>query len=253
MFVPQHDLQDFLRTAELLEIKGLLKDDAAWPPQGLASLFQAPVSPGPSQKQHIPTLPTVPVSSFLLPTATTTPIVSGHIEGIFEKLRSSNLRSNKLHWCIPFNCNDSPSNCAPVNCVPVCCSPVNCGPVNCAPVNCDSVNCAQAKSVVCSITINLTILGTQINDLVSQIKVPVTLPSQPVSKTLLTSNSAGSLQGGSAEKRRKIEIVNRRNPSNITLVNNSQQTKARRLLTTTNNAVTTQIVVEDSSVSRNDA
>ena len=52
VFVPQHDLQDFLRTAELLEIKGLLKDDAAWPPQGLASLFQAPVSPGPSQKQQ---------------------------------------------------------------------------------------------------------------------------------------------------------------------------------------------------------
>ena len=52
MFVPQHDLQDFLRTAELLEIKGLLKDDAAWPPQGLASLFQAPVSPGPPQKQQ---------------------------------------------------------------------------------------------------------------------------------------------------------------------------------------------------------
>ena len=85
VFVPQHDLQDFLRTAELLEIKGLLKDDAAWPPQGLASLFQAPVSPVPSQKQHIPTLPTVPVSSFLLPTATTTPIVSGHIEGKFLK------------------------------------------------------------------------------------------------------------------------------------------------------------------------
>ena len=52
MFVPQHDLQDFLRTAELLEIKGLLKDDAAWPPQGLASLFQAPVSPGPPEKQQ---------------------------------------------------------------------------------------------------------------------------------------------------------------------------------------------------------
>ena len=52
VFVPQHDLQDFLRTAELLEIKGLLKDDAAWPPQGLASLFQAPVSPGPPQKQQ---------------------------------------------------------------------------------------------------------------------------------------------------------------------------------------------------------
>ena len=85
----------------------------------------------------------------------------------------------------------------------------------------------------------------------SQIKVPVTLPSQPVSKTLLTSNSAGTLQTTSpAEKRRKIELVNRRNTtSNITLVNNSQQTKARRLLTTTNNAVTTQIVVEDSSVS----
>jgi len=174
VFVPQHDLQDFLRTAELLEIKGLLKDDAAWPPQGLASLFQAPVSPVPSQKQHIPTLPTVPVSSFLLPTATTTPIVSGHIE------------------------------------------------------------------------------GTQINDLVSQIKVPVTLPSQPVSKTLLTTNSAGPLQGNNAEKRRKIELVNQRQrttSNQITLVNNSQQTKAaRRLLTTTNNAVTTQIVVEDSSV-----
>ena len=94
VFVPQHDLQDFLRTAELLEIKGLLKDDAAWPPQGLASLFQAPVSPGPpppppppqSQKQqqhNLPNLPTVPVSSLLLPTGNTTSIVSGHItEGI---------------------------------------------------------------------------------------------------------------------------------------------------------------------------
>lgn len=95
-------------------------------------------------------------------------------------------------------------------------------------------------------------LGTQINDLVSQIKVPVTLPSQPVSKTLLTTNSAGPLQGNNAEKRRKIELVNQRQrttSNQITLVNNSQQTKAaRRLLTTTNNAVTTQIVVEDSSV-----
>ena len=78
--MPQHDLQDFLRTAELLEIKGLLKDDAAWPPQGLASLFQAPVSPGPpTQKHNLPNLPTVPVSSFLLPTGNTTSIVSGHI------------------------------------------------------------------------------------------------------------------------------------------------------------------------------
>ena len=88
--MPQHDLQDFLRTAELLEIKGLLKDDAAWPPQGLASLFQAPVSPGPAQKQQqqqqqqqqqhgLPTLPTVPVSSFLLPTGNTASIVSGQI------------------------------------------------------------------------------------------------------------------------------------------------------------------------------
>ena len=94
VFVPQHDLQDFLRTAELLEIKGLLKDDAAWPPQGLASLFQAPVSPGPpppppSQKQQhtLPNLPTVPVSSLLLPTGNTTSIVSGHItEGKVKKV-----------------------------------------------------------------------------------------------------------------------------------------------------------------------
>lgn len=86
--MPQHDLQDFLRTAELLEIKGLLKDDAAWPPQGLASLFQAPVSPGPpaaaapvasvTKQNSLPTLPTVPVSSFLLPTANTTSAI-GHI------------------------------------------------------------------------------------------------------------------------------------------------------------------------------
>ena len=83
--MPQHDLQDFLRTAELLEIKGLLKDDAAWPPQGLASLFQtaAPMSPTPTQKApptaSLPSLPTVPVSSFLLPTGNATSIVSGPI------------------------------------------------------------------------------------------------------------------------------------------------------------------------------
>ena len=103
MFVPQHDLQDFLRTAELLEIKGLLKDDAAWPPQGLASLFQAPVSPGPpppppqSQKQqhNLPNLPTVPVSSLLLPTGNTTSIVSGHItEG--KKLKTLKFIEKKL-------------------------------------------------------------------------------------------------------------------------------------------------------------
>ena len=167
-----------MRTAELLEIKGLLKDDAAWPPQGLASLFQAgPVSPGPSQKTNssLPSLPTVPVSSFLLPTGNTTSIVSGHITE-----------------------------------------------------------------------------GTQIHDLVSQIKVPVTLPSQPVSKTLLTSNSMQH----HGEKRRKIEIRQQapgRTNNSITIVNNngqSQAQKARRLMTATSaNAVTTQIVVEDNSVS----
>ena len=105
MFVPQHDLQDFLRTAELLEIKGLLKDDAAWPPQGLASLFQAPVSPGPpppppppqSQKQqhNLPNLPTVPVSSLLLPTGNTTSIVSGHItEGKVKKSMKIKKKNN---------------------------------------------------------------------------------------------------------------------------------------------------------------
>ena len=75
--MPQHDLQDFLRTAELLEIKGLLKDDAAWPPQGLASLFQAPVSPGPTQKQQ--------QQQQQQPTGSTTSIVSGQItEGTFK-------------------------------------------------------------------------------------------------------------------------------------------------------------------------
>ena len=57
-------------------------------------------------------------------------------------------------------------------------------------------------------------LGTQIHDLVSQIKVPVTLPSQPVSKTLLTPTNTSvigtGIGGVSVEKRRKIEIINRR-------------------------------------------
>jgi hypothetical protein len=104
VFVPQHELQDFLRTAELLEIKGLLKDDAAWPPQGLASLFQAPISPTPPQKHSLPNLPTVPVSSFLLPTS----IVSGHItEGtkpkgmaIFQDLDESINHVEPKNWVI---------------------------------------------------------------------------------------------------------------------------------------------------------
>ena len=122
-------------------------------------------------------------------------------------------------------------------------------------------------------------LGTQIHDLVSQIKVPVTLPSQPVSKTLLTTNPASVIgtsvgTGGGigvspgGEKRRKIEIINRRTPVTVTtstgsnnggiaIVNSGppastiqshNNTKTRRLLTTSTNAVTTQIVVEDASV-----
>lgn len=122
VFVPQHELQDFLRTAELLEIKGLLKDadDPSW--TGLSSLFQPQASqllasspPGllggglataaaaaaaatsqpPQQKvvnivngssghvlgtaqsnSILPNLPTVPVSSLLLPST----ISDGKIE-----------------------------------------------------------------------------------------------------------------------------------------------------------------------------
>ena len=97
----------------------------------------------------------------------------------------------------------------------------------------------------------------------------MTLPSQPVSKTTLLSSSTpviGGNTGNGNEKRRKIEIVNRRTASavtaststgsNIAIVNSgpqtiqSQNTKTRqRLLTTsTNAAVTTQIVVEDATV-----
>ena len=86
----------------------------------------------------------------------------------------------------------------------------------------------------------------------SQIKVPVTLPSQPVSKTLLTSNQAVTGNGSGDPKRRKIEVVNRRS-NNIAIVNNgphqTQPQKAKRLITTSANTVTTQIVVEDASVS----
>ena len=47
--MPQHELQGFLRTAELLEIKGLLKDvdEVSWPQQG--------VQPGPQHQQQQPT------------------------------------------------------------------------------------------------------------------------------------------------------------------------------------------------------
>jgi hypothetical protein len=42
VFVPQHELQGFLRTAELLEIKGLLKDvdEVSWPQQGVSGSTQ---------------------------------------------------------------------------------------------------------------------------------------------------------------------------------------------------------------------
>ena len=50
------------------------------------------------------------------------------------------------------------------------------------------------------------ISGTQIHDLVSQIKVPVTLPSQPVSKTLLSTNNG-------EPKRRKIDVLHQSNHS----------------------------------------
>ena len=100
----------------------------------------------------------------------------------------------------------------------------------------------------------IIILGTQIHDLVSQIKVPVTLPSQPVSKTLLTTNNVD-------QKRRKIDVVHRRGTNhNIAVVTNpqqqqhqqqQQQQKARRVLTTTTGTVATHIVVEDNTVNNN--
>ena len=63
--VPQHDLQDFLRTAELLEIKGLLKN----PSCGSAEVI-APSSPNHQSSVMQSTLcPTVPVSPFLLAAA----------------------------------------------------------------------------------------------------------------------------------------------------------------------------------------
>ena len=92
------------------------------------------------------------------------------------------------------------------------------------------------------------ISGTQIHDLVSQIKVPVTLPSQPVSKTLLSTNNG-------EPKRRKIDVLHRRGttPNIGVQVNNTQQQqqqqqKARRVLTTTAGPVATHIVVEESTV-----
>ena len=47
VFVPQTELQDFLKTAELLEIKGLLRDadDPSW--SNLSSLFPATAAPPP--------------------------------------------------------------------------------------------------------------------------------------------------------------------------------------------------------------
>ena len=103
-----------------------------------------------------------------------------------------------------------------------------------------------------------------------QIKTSVTLPSQPVSNTTLLSSGTpviGGNTGNGNEKRRKIEIVNRRTASavtaststgsNIAIVNsgpqtiqsqNTAKTRQRLLTTSTNAAVTTQIVVEDASV-----
>ena len=109
-------------------------------------------------------------------------------------------------------------------------------------------------------------VGAQIHDLVSQIKVPVTLPSQPVSKTLLTTTATNN---GDA-KRRKIDVIHRRgaNPT-ISVVNNTQQQqqqqqqqhhhqqpqhhKARRVITTSSaGTVATHLVVEDNPVSHFD-
>ena len=99
--------------------------------------------------------------------------------------------------------------------------------------------------------------------MVSQIKVPVTLPSQPVSKTLLTTTNNGDA------KRRKIDVIHRRgaNPT-ISVVNNTQQQqqqqqqhhhqqpqhhKARRVITTSSaGTVATHLVVEDNPVSHFD-
>jgi hypothetical protein len=99
VFVPQHELQGFLRTAELLEIKGLLKDvdEVSWPQPGTSqtmqqssnnnnnnnnSLVQSNHSKlnlsqsnsnngsngmlGNSNQNLIPSLPTVPVSTIVL-------------------------------------------------------------------------------------------------------------------------------------------------------------------------------------------
>ena len=112
-------------------------------------------------------------------------------------------------------------------------------------------------------SISINGVGAQIHDLVSQIKVPVTLPSQPVSKTLLTTTTTNN---GDA-KRRKIDVVHRRgaNPT-ISVVNNTQQQqqqqhhhqqpqhhKARRVITTSSaGTVATHLVVEDNPVSHFD-
>lgn len=106
MSVPQHELQDFLRTAELLEIKGLLKSPSAAvadldpppppPPQAtpatsfathhhLVAASCSPLTAAVQQQQQqqavaaaaaaanaLPALPTVPVSSLLLGTAPAT-------------------------------------------------------------------------------------------------------------------------------------------------------------------------------------
>lgn len=179
VFVPQHDLQDFLRTAELLEIKGLLKDDAAWPPQGLASLFQTPLSPGPQKHQHqqihqqqqtLPNLPTVPVSSLLLP-------VSG------------------------------PGSTAGV-------------------VATDAAGGSGGPPII--------------HDLVSQIKVPVSLPCQPLSKTILGVQQQHACQPLEApqSKRRKLDLLNRR----LTTTTHPKLGQQRRICT---NNTSSQLVVED--------
>lgn len=77
--VPQHELQDFLRTAELLEIKGLLKSFSDNEPTTPSFSTLVTTTPNPMgalqnhggtshivQANHLPTLPTVPVSSLVL-------------------------------------------------------------------------------------------------------------------------------------------------------------------------------------------
>ena len=71
VFVPQSELQDFLKTAELLEIKGLLRDadDPSW--SNLSSLFQTASSAS---------TPNTHPSSTITPPSITTSL--GHHSGV---------------------------------------------------------------------------------------------------------------------------------------------------------------------------